>query len=243
MKKLAALALAVLLLAGGSASAYDIGALAAENLSKNFTYTDIPGTQTLHFGGGEIPYHMGQLSIIRKKARKFSSGYIVQAKLPKVLADRMRPYFRMNLTEEEWAGLAEINREFLDENSILRRDMKDTVMSLAANAMGPVAEKQVTAEISEIEPFRRLSADETYVYTAGAHVTYSLQGMILPMYSRAYFFPSADGMNLNVLILFTPDEGKGPLVYAIDDLAKKAAMEELLGADGYKDLGVILGKH
>lgn len=48
----------------------------------------------------------------------------------------------MNLTEEEWAGLAEINREFLDENSILRRDMKDTVMSLAANAMGPVAENR-----------------------------------------------------------------------------------------------------
>ena len=35
MKKLAALALAALLLAGGSASAYDIGALAAGNLSKN----------------------------------------------------------------------------------------------------------------------------------------------------------------------------------------------------------------
>ena len=62
------------------------------------------------------------------------------------------------------------------------------------------------------------------------------------MYSRAYFFPSADGKNLDVLMLFTPDEGKGPLVYAIDDLAKEAAKEELLGAGGYRDLGVILGK-
>lgn len=83
MKKLAALALAALLLAGGSASAYDIGALAAGNLSKNFTYTDIPGTQTLHFGGGEIPYHMGQLSIIRKKPGNFPPATLSRPNFPK----------------------------------------------------------------------------------------------------------------------------------------------------------------
>lgn len=115
-------------------------------------------------------------------------------------------------------------------------------MSLAVNALGEVAEQNVSADISEIEPFRRLTADEAYVFTAGAHITYNAGGLILPMYSRAYFFPSADGKNLDVLMLFTPDEGKGPLVYAIDDLAKEAAKEELLGAGGYRDLGVILGK-
>ena len=43
-------------------------------------------------------------------------------------------------------------------------------------------------------------------------------------------------------MLFTPDEGKGPLVYAIDDLAKEAAKSELLGSAGYKDLGELLAK-
>ena len=242
MKRLAALILAALLLAGGSASAYDIASLAEKTLSKNFVYKDIPENQSLSFGGGEIPYHMGQLSIIRKRAQKFSSGYIVQAKLPQVLADQMRPYFRMNLEEEQWEGLTRVNRALLNPSSPLRMNMEKTVMSLAVNALGAVAEQNVTAEISEIEPFRRLNADEAYVFTAGAHVTYSAGGMILPMYSRAYFFPSADGKNLDVLMLFTPDEGKDPLVYAIDDLAKEAAKAELLGAGGYKELGVILGE-
>lgn len=241
MKKIVALALAALLLTGGQALAYDISALAVKTLPKSFSYKDIPGEQQLSFGGGEIPYHMGQLSITLKKAQKFSSGYIIQAQLPKEAAEQMRPYFRMNLGEEQWQGLVNMNRGLLDPSSILRQDMKKTVLSLAVNALGTVAEQNVSVDISEIEPFRRLTADEAYVYTAGAHVTYSAGGLILPMYSRAYFFPSSDGQNLDVLMLFTPDEGKGPLVYAIDDLAKAAAKEELLGAGGYKDLGVILG--
>ena len=242
MKRLVPWILAALLLAGGSASAYDIASLAGKTLSKNFIYKDIPETQSLSFGGGEIPYHMGQLSIIRKRSQKFSSGYIVQAKLPRQLAEEMRPYFRMNLGEEQWEGLSRVNRALLNPASPLRVNMEKTVMSLAVNALGEVAEQNVTADISEIEPFRRLTADEAYVFTAGAHITYSAGGLILPMYSRAYFFPSADGKSLDVLMLFTPDEGKGPLVYAIDDLAKEAAKEELLGAGGYRDLGVILGK-
>lgn len=241
MKKFAAAVLAALLLTGGSASAYDIAALAAKTLPKSYVYKDIPGEEALPFSGGVIPYHMGQLSITLKRAQKFSSGYIVQAKLPKEAADRMRPYFRMNLGEEQWEGLVKVNRALLDPDSFIRKDMKNTVMGLAANALGEVAVKDVTVNISEIEPFRRLTADEAFVYTAGAHVTYSLQGIFLPMYSRAYFFPSSDGQNLDVLMLFTPDEGKGPLVYAIDDLAKEAAKAELLGAGGYKELGVILG--
>ena len=65
--------------------------------------------------------------------------------------------------------------------------------------------------------------------------------MKLPMYCRSYFFPGSEG--LDVLMLFTPDEGKAPLLYAIDDLVNAAAKEELNGAAGYRDLGVVLGKN
>ena len=106
---------------------------------------------------------MGQLSIIRKRSQKFSSGYIVQAKLPRQLAEEMRPYFRMNLGEEQWEGLTRLNRALLNPASPLRVNMEKTVMSLAVNALGAVAEQNVTAEISEIEPFRRLNADEAYM--------------------------------------------------------------------------------
>ena len=61
------------------------------------------------------------------------------------------------------------------------------------------------------------------------------------MYCRSYFFPGSEG--LDVLMLFTPDEGKAPLLYAIDNLVNAAAKEELNGAAGYKDLGVVLGEN
>lgn len=124
MKRLVPWILAALILAGGSASAYDIASLAGKTLSKNFIYKDIPETQSLSFGGGEIPYHMGQLSIIRKRSQKFSSGYIVQAKLPHQLAEEMRPYFRMNLGEEQWEGLSRVNRALLNPASPLRVNME-----------------------------------------------------------------------------------------------------------------------
>lgn len=210
MKRLVPWILAALILAGGSASAYDIASLAGKTLSKNFIYKDIPETQSLSFGGGEIPYHMGQLSIIRKRSQKFSSGYIVQAKLPHQLAEEMRPYFRMNLGEEQWEGLTRVNRALLNPASPLRVNMEKTVMSLAVNALGEVAEQNVSADISEIEPFRRLTADEAYVFTAGAHITYNAGGLILPMYSRAYFFPSADGKTWTSSCFSPPMKAKAP---------------------------------
>ena len=42
MKRLVPWILAALILAGGSASAYDIASLAGKTLSKNFIYKDIP---------------------------------------------------------------------------------------------------------------------------------------------------------------------------------------------------------
>lgn len=240
MKKITALLAAAVFLMGGSASAYDLAALASKSLPSSFSYQPIPGTETLTFSGGTIPYRMGQLTKIMPRVKKFSSGYIIEAQLPQAVAEAMRPFFRLNPLEEEWEKLILLNRVFMNPDSTLRKDMQKTMMGLAVNAMGPLAEKNVTVEISGLEPFRRLSADEAYVFTAGAHITYNAQGLILPMYSRAYFFPSGDRTGLDVLMLFTPDEGKGPLVYAIDDLAKEAAKEELLGSSGYKDLGELL---
>jgi hypothetical protein len=242
MKKITALLAAAVFLIGGSASAYDLAALTEKSLSKTYSYQAIPSTETLSFAGGTISYRMGQLTKLMPRVKKFSSGYIIEAQLPQSAAEAMKPFFRLNPGEEQWEKLIKLNRIFMDPDSFMRKDMQKTMMSLAVNAMGPLAEKNVTVEISGLEPFRRMSADEAYVFTAGAHITFNAQGLILPMYSRAYFFPSSEGKNLDVLMLFTPDEGKGPLVYAIDDLAKEAAKSELLGSAGYKDLGELLAQ-
>ena len=81
---------------------------------------------------------------------------------------------------------------------------------------------------------------EAYVYTAGGRIVYDAQGLLMPMYARSYFFLGENG--LEVMMLLAPDEGKDILVYAIDDLAKAAAKEDLLGAGGYADISVILGR-
>lgn len=241
MKKIASLLLVLSLLAGGSAAAYDIQALADQNLPERFTYKDIPGTEKLPFAGMEVPYHMGQLAVNLSRAKKFSSGYIVRTRIPARSTEAMMDFFVMNLGPEQWKILSKLNRAFMDPESQVRKDMEKTMLGLAVNAMGPLAEKNVKVEISGEEPLRRLAANEAYVLTAGARVIYDEEGLILPMYTRAYLFPSSDRKYLEILMLFTPDEGKGPLVYAIDDLAKSAAKEELLGPEAYKDLGEILG--
>lgn len=241
MKRMVSFLLALSLLAGGTAAAYDIQALADKNLPSRFTYKEIPGTEKLPFAGGEVPYRMGQLAVNLNSAKKFSSGYIVRTRVPARSTESMMPFFGMNMGEDQWKALSHLNRAFLDPESKIRKEMEKTMLRLAVNSIGPMAEKNVKVEISGEEPLRRLVGNEAYVLTAGARVIYDEEGLILPMYTRAYLFPSYDRKYLEILMLFTPDEGKGPLVYAIDDLAKAAAKEELLGEEGYKDLGEILG--
>lgn len=236
---LLALALASGISAGGEA--YDMNAVAAASLPKGFTYREAAGTETLHFMEKDIPYQMGQLQYTLEKQQSFSSGYIIRALLPVEVAEALKPYFKMNRDEHVWRRLTQMNRALLNPASPLRKRIEETVLSLARNAIGPVADSSIKVELSSLEPFRRLDVDEAYVYTVGGLITYNAEGMKLPMYCRSYFFPGSEG--LDVLMLFTPDEGKAPLLYAIDDLVNAAAKEELNGAAGYKDLGVVLGKN
>lgn len=222
----------------GSAGAYDMNQVAAKALPKQFAYQDIAGEQTLSFMGQEIPYQMGQLQITLKKQQRFASGYIIRGELPVAMADVMKPYFKMNRDEKVWQQLTRMNRALLNPDSPLRKSIEETMLTLAENSLGPVARSAVTVDISNVEPFRRLTSDEAYVYTAGGLITYNAEGMLLPMYCRAYFFPSDSA--LQVMMLFTPDEGKAPLLYAIDDLANEAAKESLMGTAGYQDLGMLL---
>ncbi len=238
--KILTLGAAAALLLGGAAQGYDINQVAAKALPKAYVYQDIPGTETLSFMGEDIPYQMGQLQITLKKRQRFASGYIIRGELPVAMADVMKPYFKLNRDEKVWEQLTGMNRALLDPDSRLRKSIEETMLKLAENSMGPVARSAVTVEISDIEPFRRLSADEAYVYTAGGLITYNAEGMLLPMYCRAYFFPGDKA--LQVMLLFTPDESKSVLLYAIDDLANEAAKEELVGSSGYDNLGVLLAE-
>ncbi len=237
--KLAALSAAFALALSGAAGAYDMEAIAAKTLPKGFVYKDMPGEQTIPFWGQNVSYQMGQLQVTLLQNQRFASGYIIRTKLPPAMENGMRPFFKLNRDENTWRLLTRINRALMNESSPLRQHIQETMKSLATNALGPVAETDVQVDISQIEPMRRLTTEDAYIYTAGGLVTYNSQGLLLPMYCRTYFFPSG-GDGMDVLMLFTPDEGKAPLLYAIDDLAIAAANEAILGKEGYKDLGTLL---
>ena len=235
-KKTAAVFMTVLCISGG-ASAYDLQSIAKAHLPPAFTYQDIPEQQELKFHDFTYPYHMGQLSVMLQKSRKFAYGYIVTAKLPPAGADTLKPFFREYLTVKEWRSLSRMNRAFLDEDSPLRKGAEEVMKNWAKNVVGELGEG-VKITLSDFEPYRKLTADEAYLYTMGAKITFDSDGLILPFYGRAYFFREND--HIDVMML-TPDEGKEPLVYAIDDLAKAAAKETEMQEEK-EDLSVMLAK-
>ena len=61
------------------------------------------------------------------------------------------------------------------------------------NVVGELGEG-VKITLSDFEPYRKLTADEAYLYTMGAKMTLDSDGLILPFYGRAYFFRENDQM-------------------------------------------------
>lgn len=236
-KKTAAVFMTALCISGG-ASAYNLQSIAKAHLPPAFTYQDIPEQQELKFHNFTYPYHMGQLSVMLQKSRKFAYGYIVTAKLPPAGADTLKPFFREYLTVKEWRSLSRMNRAFLDEDSPLRKGAEEVMKNWAKNVVGELGEG-VKITLSDFEPYRKLTADEAYLYTMGAKITFDSDGLIQPFYGRAYFLREND--HIDVMMLLTPDEGKEPLVYAIDDLAKAAAKETNMQEEK-EDLSVMLAK-
>ena len=154
-------------------------------------------------------------------------------------ANNLKPYdyFEYLLTEIP-KHLDDTNRAFLDEDSPLRKGAEEVMKNWAKNVVGELGEG-VKITLSDFEPYRKLTADEAYLYTMGAKITFDSDGLILPFYGRAYFFREND--HIDVMMLLTPDEGKEPLVYAIDDLAKAAAKETDMQEEK-EDLSVMLAK-
>ena len=236
-KKTAAVFMTVLCISGG-ASAYDLQSIAKAHLPPAFTYQDIPEQQELKFHNFTYPYHMGQLSVMLQKSRKFAYGYIITAKLPP--AGKASPFFYGQVFPKKRFQCirSRMNRAFLDEDSPLRKGAEEVMKNWAKNVVGELGEG-VKITLSDFEPYRKLTADEAYLYTMGAKITFDSDGLILPFYGRAYFFREND--HIDVMMLLTPDEGKEPLVYAIDDLAKAAAKETEMQEEK-EDLSVMLAK-
>lgn len=221
-----AAALSALLLAV-PVSADEVGNLAKEILPPGFTYKELPGEYRLDTGMGTALSHGGQLSVLLPKSQRFSSGYIITAKIPLQDPSAIQPYREINLKPSLWRELIHINRMIKDPASRLRVAAAQAMQQMAAAVIGPLAQTDMGLDIYGVEPLRRFDSDTPYLYTVGYRMIARSDAMIFPLYSRMYLYPEKD--QLCLLMLVTQDEGKEPLVYALDDLAKEF-MKQVTGS-------------
>lgn len=218
-KKCIALALA-LAAACLPAGASDLTEAAKTALPPRVTYRELPGTQSVQFMGRTIPYTAGQLIASFRKDGTYLAGYVISTEASGPEAALFAPYFRYGQTEKELAGLAAVNRSFFDEDAVLHKAVQDSVSRWADEMVGGAGAK-LEVTLKDMEPVRRAGDVNFVMYTAGARIILSSEGLIMPLYGRGYMYKDGDGYRTVVLI--TSDDSRQPLTYALTDLVTEAA--------------------
>lgn len=203
------------------AAASDL-AEAAKALPPLFALRPLPGTEWITFNGQRFPYQAAQLTADMKRQDMFLAGYLFYGELPEEEKAGAAPYFRYNLGEKEYEGLAAVNVSFFNEDTPLHKALQKSLSQWADQMIGGEGAR-LTVTLDHIEPIRRTADASFILYTAGTRVTLSSGGFILPLYGRAYMY--RDGSAYRVLVLITSDDSRQPMTYALDDMAKKAAAE------------------
>lgn len=216
---LAALALSAALPAGAS----DLTEAAAAALPPMVTYRELPGTETVYFNGRAIPYTAGQLVASLKRDDIYCTGYVLSTSTAEdpAIEPLLAPYFRYQLDPKDYAGLAAVNRAFFDENAALHQAVQASISRWADSMVGG-AGAQLEVTLRDMEPVRRAGDVNCVVYTAGARIVLSSEGLILPLYGRGYMY--RDGDHYRTVALITSDDSRGPLTYALEDMVKEAAL-------------------
>lgn len=213
------LALAAALLLAPTAGASELTD-AASALPPMFTLRELAGTQTLYFGGRAIPYTAAQLSADMRRDDMYLSGYLFSAAVPEDARAVVAPYFAYNLSKTQLEGLSEINRALFDEEAPLHEAIEESIRRWADAMVGGNG-AGLGVSISSVEPARRTEGVNSILYTAGAEITLSSEGLILPLYGRGYLYK--DGADYRFVLLVTGDDSKQPMSYALEDMVKEAA--------------------
>lgn len=207
------------------------GMVMAEDTVKNeapqpsFQYKELKEPFELRIMNEPVTIHEGQLSFSMNDL--FFSGMIYRFNLPEDIANKIMPYFKVNLTQEEWDGVSEINKDFLNPDSELNREIKNIIAPWAKGMTGINEDSELSVRFQDVEPFRKVSMNKI-MYTAGGKIILNSGNFRIPMYIRCYFIKN--GNSINTLLMVTPDEGKQPLLYELEDMANdmyEVTMEEV----------------
>lgn len=214
------LTLAAAALLGSGAAASDLGE-AAKVLPPVFTLRELPGREYLYFQGRRYPYEAAQLTADMRREGIFLSAYLFSGTIPDDEKALAAPYFQYNLGPAELAGLAALNAAFFNKDAALHKALEDMVSRWADQMAGGTEGARLVVALDEMEPVRRAGDASAILYTAGTRVTLSSEGLILPLYGRAYLY--RDGGDYRVLMLITSDDSRQPMMYALEDIAVEAA--------------------
>lgn len=202
----------------GRAAASDLTEAAQAALPGYISYHELSGARSLTFAGRTVPYTAGQFVAELGRESLYVTGYVIFARTDPALGPLFAPYFRYGLDRETLAGLAALNKEFFDPEAALHREVEQSVAAWADQMAGGGAALDV--KLADMEPVRRVGDVNYIMYTAGARILFSSEGLILPLYGRAYMY--RDGDSYRVVTLITSDDSRAILGYALEDLAKEA---------------------
>ncbi len=193
---------------------------AGKVLPPSMTLTALSGERSISFQGETFPYQAWQLLMRGREKDPVLAGYVFEADIAAADHAELAPFFHYGLTKDDYRGLSEVNKAFFDTASPLHRALLQSVSDWADAMMGG-ADAHLQTTLSDLEPIRRVSGTKSILYTAGARLTFSSEGIILPLYAKGFLY--RDGNSYRGLLLLAPDESKRPLSYAMEDMAIEAA--------------------
>ncbi len=194
--------------------------VAKKVLPPAMTLTALSGARQISFRGETLPYQAWQLLMQGRETDPVMAGYVFEADISAAEHAELAPFFRYELTKETYRGLSEVNKAFFDEASPLHRALLRSVSDWV-DSVAPGVGANLQTTLTDLEPIRRVSGVKSILYTVGARLTFSSEGLILPLYVKGFLY--RDGDSYRGLLLLVPDESKRPLSYAMEDMAVEAS--------------------
>lgn len=190
-----------------------------------FSYTEEIQPKEIEINGEKTICKIGELSGKDAQGKVFTSGYVVQATLNEKEKQKLVPYFKMNLTKEEWLKLSKFNEKILlcSEN-ILTETAKEILAAQSKDNKTKEFFKNAKITTKDMEIGRKINSGKNYVYLVGSVMELYHKGIEFSMYTHVYIFLEKD--ELKMIMLITRSEGKNILLYAFDDIVLRMANGE-----------------
>lgn len=196
-----------------------------EKISNDFyKYEEDATLGELEFDKETYNYTSGELIGQDERHKIFICGHILQTQLSEKYKKEIAPFFRMNLTKDQWLELSKFNVSIMKDGKNFGEIARNilTVKSKDENEKNFYENAKIN--LKEIEPVRKINSGKKYIYISGGIFDFENESKKLPIYMKIYIYPEKDDMK--VVILVAKAEEKSLLLYAFDNVVLRMANGE-----------------